>query len=558
MKRKGRIESDEKLFCGVREMRLVPVAADGDVQRLGKIEREHLHKALGVDGALAIHYLHCVGLQRGKTDEFLYVAQRRKMYLHADLRRKGLYFCRGNCYNRVVRIIPSATTGLQYVFYQIFGSDPDRFLGIIMKFHCYTLGCKVNQYETQAMERQLAALGHEEAPEADSDVLIVNTCTVTSVADRKNRTLIHRLRREHPQAILGVCGCYAQVSTDEVRAMGADVISGSGGRQEFVQLLLQAYRERRLLVSVDQALRRREFELLPAGGLAARTRAMLKVQDGCSNFCTYCIIPYARGPVRSLPLEAAVEQTRALAAAGYREIVVTGIEIASWGRERKDGSRFADLAEAICRAAPQARIRLGSLEPRIIDEDFCRRLSQFDNFCPQFHLSLQSGSDTVLARMHRKYDTARYLESVDLLKQYFPGCAVTTDLIVGFPGETEQEFEESLAFAEACGFSAMHIFPYSRRAGTPADAMPDQIPKAVKSARAARASEVAASLRERYDAALIGTAQEVLFEQTEDGFFTGHAMNYVKVYARGEGLHNTIRSVRITALRSDGVEGELI
>ena len=427
-----------------------------------------------------------------------------------------------------------------------------------MKFHCYTLGCKVNQYETQAMEQQLTALGHESAPEAESDVLIVNTCTVTSVADRKNRTLIHRLRREHPQAILGVCGCYAQVSTDEVRAMGVDVISGSGGRQEFVQMLLQAYRERTRLVSVDEALRRRSFELLPPGGLSTRTRAMLKVQDGCSNFCTYCIIPYARGPVRSLPLKDAVEQTGALAAAGYREIVVTGIEIASWGWDFKDGSRFTDLAEAICAAAPQARIRLGSLEPRVVDEDFCKRLSRFGNLCPQFHLSLQSGSDSVLARMRRKYDSARYFESVALLRSHFPGCAITTDLIVGFPGETEQEFADSLAFAETCGFSAMHIFPYSRRAGTPADAMPDQIPKAVKSARAARASMVAAQLRERYDAALIGTVQEVLFEQVEDGFFTGHAMNYVKVYARGEGLHNIIRPVRITKLRPDGVEGEIV
>ena len=427
-----------------------------------------------------------------------------------------------------------------------------------MKFHCFTLGCKVNQYETQAMEQQLTALGGELAPEAESDVLIVNTCTVTAVADRKNRTLIHRLRREHPQAILGVCGCYAQVSTDEVRAMGADVISGSGGRQEFVQMLLQACRERTKLVRVDSALQRRDFEILPAGGLSARTRAMLKVQDGCSNFCTYCIIPYARGPVRSLPLDKAVEQTKALAAAGYREIVVTGIEIASWGWDFKDGSRFTDLAEAVCRAAPQARIRLGSLEPRVVDGDFCRRLSAFDNFCPQFHLSLQSGSDTVLSRMRRKYDSARFLESVRLLQAHFPGCAITTDLIVGFPGETEEEFEASLSFAETCGFSAMHIFPYSRRAGTPADAMPDQIPKAVKSARAARASEVAARLRERYDTALIGTVQEVLFEQVEDGFFTGHAKNYVKVYARGEGLHNTVRSVRVTALRPDGVEGEII
>ena len=339
------------------------------------------------------------------------------------------------------------------------------------------------------------------------------------------------------------------------------MISGSAGKAEFLQLVLQAYQTkkeaRQQSVAVDQALKRRSFEVLPAGGLTERTRAMLKVQDGCSNFCTYCIIPYARGPVRSLPLAKAVEQTGALAQAGYREIVLTGIEIASWGWDFKDGSKFADLAEAVCAAAPNVRIRLGSLEPRIIDEDFCRRLSGCDNLCPQFHLSLQSGSDTVLKRMHRKYDSARYFESVTLLNRYFPDCAITTDLIVGFPGETEEELRQSLEFAEKCGFAMMHIFPYSRRAGTPADAMPDQIPKAVKAERAARAGAVAKALRERYDSALIGTVQEVLFEQTEGAFFTGHAKNFVKVYARGENLHNELCSVRITALRDDGVEGEL-
>ncbi len=428
-----------------------------------------------------------------------------------------------------------------------------------MKFRCYTLGCKVNQYETQAMERQLTGMGHTPGEEADCDALIINTCTVTAVADRKNRTLIHRLRREYPNAVVGVCGCYAQVNTEEVKKMGVDVISGSQGKEEFLQLLLEAVKEKQeQKVAVDQALKRREFEILPPGGLSDRTRAMLKVQDGCNNFCTYCIIPYARGPVRSLPLAEAVKQVQALAAEGYREVVITGIEIASWGWDFKDGSKFADLAEAICAAVPNLRIRLGSLEPRIIDEEFCRRLSKFPNLCPQFHLSMQSGSDTVLKRMRRKYDSARYYESVTLLNRYFPGCALTTDLIVGFPGETEEELEESLAFSQKCGFSAMHIFPYSRRGGTPADAMPDQIPKAVKSARAAKAAAVASQLRENYDSALIGTVQEVLFEQEEGGFFTGHAGNFVKVYARGEGLHNTLQAVRITALRPDGVEGELV
>ena len=421
-----------------------------------------------------------------------------------------------------------------------------------MKFQCYTLGCKVNQYETQAMEQQLLALGHEIAQE-NCDLYIINTCTVTAVADRKNRTLIRRLRREHPDAVIGVCGCYAQISTEEVQALGVDVISGSGGREAFIQLLLQAGRDKQT-VQVDQALKRRSFERLPAGGLSERTRAMLKVQDGCSNFCSYCIIPYARGPVRSLPLEQAVEDTVRLAQLGYREIVVTGIEIASWGKDLKNGETFTDLCEAICKAAPGVRIRLGSLEPRIIDEEFCRVMSKYGNLCPQFHLSLQSGSDTVLKRMRRKYDSARYYESVELLKEYFPGCALTTDLIVGFPGETEEELQESLDFARKCGFAAMHIFPYSKRDGTPAAAMTEQIPKAVKAERAERAAQVAAQLRETYDTAMLGVEQEVLFEQTEGEFFTGHAMNGVKVYTRGEDLYNTLRTVIPTTLREDGVE----
>lgn len=424
-----------------------------------------------------------------------------------------------------------------------------------MKFQCYTLGCKVNQYETQAMEQQLRAMGHEAG---GFDAIIVNTCTVTAVADRKNRTLIHRLRREHPDAVLGVCGCYAQIDTQAVREMGADVISGSGGRAEFLQLLLQAVRERCAggeiqRVAVDDARYRREFELLPAGGLSGRTRALLKVQDGCANFCSYCIIPYARGPVRSLPIAEAVAQVKTLA--DYREIVVTGIEIASWGRDLH-GETLPNLIEAICRAVPELRIRLGSLEPRVVDAAFCR-LSACRNLCPQFHLSLQSGSDTVLRRMNRKYDAARYFESVERLRAAFPGCAVTTDWIVGFPGETEEEFEESMAFAEKCGFAAMHIFPYSRREGTPAAAMDGQVPKAVKSERAARAAALAEALRVRFNSALLGTVQEVLFEQAENGVFSGHAPCGVKVCVPGENLHNVLCAVRLTGLTADGVCGVL-
>ena len=260
--------------------------------------------------------------------------------------------------------------------------------------------------------------------------------------------------------------------------------------------------------------------------------------------------------MRSLPLAQAVEQARALE--GYREIVLTGIEVASWGRDLKDGSTFADLVESVCRAVPQLRVRLGSLEPRVVDEDFCRRLAACPNFCPQFHLSLQSGSDGVLRRMHRHYDTARYLQSVRLLQQWFPGCAVTTDLIVGFPGETEEEFAESLAFARTCGLAMIHVFPYSRRAGTPAASMPGQLSRAEKADRSARAVAAAAELHREFLTAMCGTEQDVLFEQVEDGWFTGHAPNGMKVYARGEDLHNTVRRVRIEGLQEEGLRGEIL
>jgi threonylcarbamoyladenosine tRNA methylthiotransferase MtaB len=356
---------------------------------------------------------------------------------------------------------------------------------------------------------------------------------------------------------LGVCGCYSQHDSQAVVSLGADVVGGSGGREAFLQDFLEALRCRNQSCHVDNALRRREFEVLPAGGLQERTRAMLKVQDGCVNFCTYCIIPYTRGPVRSAPLELAVAQAKELAGKGYREIVITGIEIASWGVDLPGKPSVQTLIGAICRAVPALRVRLGSLEPRIVTEEFCREMKQLPNLCPQFHLSLQSGSDGVLSQMRRKYDTARYLESVRLLKTHFPGCAITTDLIVAFPGETEEEFEESLAFIRACGFADMHIFPYSRRPGTPADKMPGQHDNATKEARSRAAIAVGEEMKLAYLQALVGTTQPVLFEEEEDGFFTGHAPNYVKIYAQGEDLHNEIRDVQITGVFRDGLLGIL-
>ena len=428
-----------------------------------------------------------------------------------------------------------------------------------MKIGFYTLGCKTNQYETQAMERLACATGHSIGSFQDAcDAYIINTCSVTAVADKKNRAVIRRCRREHADAVIAVCGCYSQHDADAVRELGADVIGGSGQREAFLQAVVEAVQSRKPAEVLDTALRRREFEVLPAGGLTERTRAMLKVQDGCVNFCTYCIIPYTRGPVRSAPLALAVEQAKALAADGYREIVVTGIEIASWGVDLPGKPKLSTLIAALCEAVPQVRIRLGSLEPRIITEDFCRAMAGYPNLCPQFHLSLQSGSDTVLGRMKRKYDTARYYESVTLLRKFFPGCAVTTDMIVAFPGETEEEFRESLAFIQKCAFADMHIFPYSRRPGTPADKMPGQLGNAVKESRSRAAIAVAEEMSKAYREAMVGSLQEVLFEEPEIGFFTGHAPNYAKVYVKGENLHNEIRSVRITEVFRDGVLGEWI
>ena len=433
-----------------------------------------------------------------------------------------------------------------------------------VSFH--TLGCKVNQYETQAMEQLLVAAGHTVTAWNDScDGYIVNTCSVTAVADKKNRAIIRRCRREHPQAIIAVCGCHSQHDPEAIRALGVDLVGGSAHRKEFIEQLifltetssptLMGMQESLLL---DNALQRRHYETLPAGGLEGRTRAMLKVQDGCVNFCSYCIIPYTRGPVRSETLENAIAQAKQLGALGYREIVITGIEIASWGVDLPGKPTLSTLIHNICAAVPDIRIRLGSLEPRIITEDFCAALKQHKNLCPQFHLSMQSGCDTVLSRMKRKYDTARYLHSVTLLNTHFPGCAVTTDMIVAFPGETEEEFSQSLAFIQKCGFADMHIFPYSRRPGTPADKMPGQHCNATKEERSKAAIAVAETMSEAYRKNLIGTVQQVLFEEPEGEYFTGHAPNYVKVYVREKDLHNQVKDVKITDIYTDGVMGEIV
>ena len=434
-----------------------------------------------------------------------------------------------------------------------------------MRYAIYTLGCKVNQYETQALETELLRRGHTLVPFGDeADAYIINTCTVTAVSDRKSRNAIRRAKKRNPAAVVAVCGCYAQTAPEDVAALGVDLVSGTGDRLGFLNEverlsgLVRAEAELAPEMLVDNIMTHRSFEQLPAGGLEGRTRAMLKVEDGCVNFCTYCIIPYARGPIRSLPAAEAAAQAAKLADEGYKELVLTGIEISSWGRDLEGRPELMDLIEAVCAAAPDCRVRLGSLEPRTITEDFCRRGAAIPNLCPHFHLSMQSGCDSVLKRMNRKYDTARYYESVRLLREYFDRPGITTDLIVGFPGETEEEFVQTLDFVKKCAFSAMHIFPYSRRTGTPAAKMADQVPNAVKEERAARAGALAARLKAAYLEQWVGASLPVLFEEEKEGLWRGHAPNYVEVMARGEALHNVIRDVNITELHGDGLFGQVL
>ena len=429
-----------------------------------------------------------------------------------------------------------------------------------MRVAIYTLGCKVNQYETQALETELERRGHTLVPfTGEADAYIINTCTVTAVSDQKSRQTIRQARKRAPRAVVAVCGCYAQTAPEAVRALEVDLVMGTGERMAFLDALedLARARQAQPLVRVDDALRRRTYERLSAGGLEGRTRAMLKVEDGCVNFCTYCIIPYARGPIRSLPLADAVCEAKRLAGEGYRELVLTGIEISSWGADFRDGSALIDLVEALCAAAPECRVRLGSLEPRTVTEEFCRRAAALPNLCPHVHLSLQSGCDATLRRMGRKYDCARYYESVKLLWDFFDRPGITTDLIVGFPGETEEEFAQTLAFLSRCAFSAMHIFPYSRRSGTPAASMPGQCPNAVKQARARQAAQLAGEMRRAWLERWVGRTLSVLFEEEKDGLWRGHAPNYTEVLAPGSGLHNVICDVEITGVREDGLLGRL-
>lgn len=428
-----------------------------------------------------------------------------------------------------------------------------------MKYIITTLGCKVNQYETQAVETLLMEHGHEHAaPGESADAVIVNTCAVTAESGRKSRQAIRRLRDENPGAVLAVCGCYSQLEPDEAESLGARVIFGASDRMKLVEAVERAVAEGEGCRNIDEPFKRRAMEHLPAGAVSGRTRAMLKIQDGCVNFCTYCIIPYTRGRLCSLPVEDAARETARLDAEGFRELVLTGIEVASYGVDLPGRPGLADVICACAEAAPDMRIRLSSLEPTVITEEFCRRLAGTKKLCRHFHLSLQSGCDKTLRAMNRKYDTAQFYHAAELLREYFPGCALTCDLITGFPGETEEDHAATLEFIRRCAFSDMHIFPYSRRPGTPADKMPGQCQRAVKERRAHEAKLIAQEMKRAFLDASVGAVLPVLFETRDGECFTGHSDTYVLVRAEGEDLRGKTLDVRITARDGDELVGEIV
>lgn len=422
-----------------------------------------------------------------------------------------------------------------------------------MKIAFYTLGCKTNQFETQALEQLFKNTGHQIVPfDSFADVYIVNTCTVTALSDKKSRNAARKAKKINANACLIVCGCYSQINPNEVRELtGADIIIGTQNKGEILQLAQDFFNKTEPHPAAEIAL--------PAGGLLGRTRALLKVQDGCQNYCTYCIIPYARGKCRSITIQDAAKQAAELANAGYSEIVITGIEVSSYGIDLPDTPSVADLVQAVCHNAGSARIRLSSLEPRTITPEFLAQIQDCQNLCPHFHLSLQSGCDATLLRMNRKYTAERFMQSCELLRKSYPGCAITTDLIVGFAGETTQDFEESVEFIKKCKLAQIHVFPYSRREGTRAFDFECQIAPAEKSRRAKIAGDAAKALRAEYLKSKIGTTTDILFEQEKDGFFGGHAPEYFETRAQSEiNLQGEIRTVLIKSATATFCVGEII
>lgn len=422
-----------------------------------------------------------------------------------------------------------------------------------------TLGCKVNQYDSQAMQELLQKDGfvivnfHEPA-----DVYLINTCTVTQTSDKKSRQLFSRAHAQNPDALIVAAGCYSQRTPEDVLALaGVDLVIGNTQRQQVAELIRRALEEKQPYSAVKDIAKERTFEPLSAIH-GEKTRAHLKIQEGCDRYCSYCIVPYVRGPVRSRPPQDVKEELVQLAQAGYREVVLTGIHLMSYG---KDLGKDCSLLDAIRQGADVegiSRIRLGSLEPAMMDDAFVAGLAEQKKICRHFHLSLQSGSDTILSRMNRRYSAAEFAAAVKRLRAAMPGCAITTDIIAGFPGETQQEHEETLAFVKEVTFARVHVFPFSSRAGTKAAAMPGQLPKAVKEARAHQIADLARRQEEQFVASIVGSVQTVVPEiRTEKGW-EGYTDTYVRILLDAEEELSGPVQVQITGAEGDLAFGRII
>lgn len=437
-----------------------------------------------------------------------------------------------------------------------------------MKIAFHTLGCKVNQYESEALQEKFKLSGHDIIPETEpADVYIINTCTVTGLADRKSRQFIRRLRKQNPDCILAVIGCYAQMQPDEIAALeGVNIVAGTNEKAGLVEIV-EGYAQNS---GVD--IHRKEYEELTEFeeigmpvSMDSRTRAYIKIQDGCNRFCAYCVVPYARGNIRSRDRDHILEEACRLLEAGYKEIVLTGINTALYGAEYQleAGGGLEQIVSALNQLPGDFRIRLSSLEPTVIDANTVKQLLKYEKLCPHFHLSLQSGSDLVLQAMKRNYTSRDFLEIINVLKNHDPGFGVTTDIIVGFPGETQEDFENSCELVRTAGFSKVHVFKYSKRSGTVAADMPDQVNPVQKNQRSAKLLKIQEMVGQQYLENQIGTIRRLLIEEVNDqnGMISGYTENYIRVYMPHEGksqdqLMNTFMDVRLTGLFQDGMIGE--
>lgn len=428
----------------------------------------------------------------------------------------------------------------------------------------HNLGCKVNSYEIDVMQQMLEESGYKIVPfDEAADIYIINTCTVTNIADRKSRQMIHRARKLNPEAVVVAAGCYVQTAGEAVRQEGVvDIAIGNNRKREIVSIL-EAYfksgRDREKMVETIEIAGTREYEEMRLTRTAEHTRAYIKIQDGCNQFCSYCIIPYARGRVRSRREEDILREVQGIVAAGYREIVLTGIHISSYGIDR-DGPELLPLLEKLHAIEGLERIRIGSLEPRIVTEEFAKRISGLPKICPHFHLSLQSGCDTVLRRMNRQYTVGEYFQTTEALRKYYRDPAITTDVIVGFPGETEAEFRMTEEFVRKVNFYEMHIFKYSRRQGTRAAQMKDQLTEAEKSRRSAVLMQAERQMSHDYRTGYLGREAEVLFEEKKEVagrcYWIGHTPQYIKAAREAEGspdLSNQILRGRLAGFLEDGI-----